>query len=74
MAKSGGTSKSSSTKKDVIQQPTTSPRAARKLPVDTTQEYDDSNEPAGLGAAGFKEPGDPVTRTKRHQERAKASE
>ena len=74
MVESTETSTSSSTKsasepKNVIQQPTSRPRAATDLPVDTTQNYDDSNEPAGIGEAGFKKVGDPVTRAPRHRDR-----
>lgn len=68
MAKNTETSKSSSKKSDVIQVPTTG-RGTKKIPVDTSQAYDDSSEPKGLGEAGFKEPGDPVVRTARHQAR-----
>lgn len=75
MAPKSETSKSSSSTqpKNVIQAPTRNPaRANTEIPVDTTQSYDDSNEPKGIGKAGFKKPGDKVTRTARHEARAKS--
>lgn len=73
MADAKSTSKStSSTPKNVIQQPTTAPRAAKEIPVDTNQEYDAKAETEGLGEEGFRNVGDEVVRSARHEARAQA--